>query len=359
MPRRLRATLAGVEPRQCVGGRFGLEVKVSLIRNSWGRTALIVACSALALAACSGTGKKKPRLAYEERPVELLYSTGADRLDRRQWAGAVNYFQEVERQHPYSEWSRRSILMQAYAHYQANDYPEAIGDSDRFIQLYPGNPAAAYAHYIKAICYFEQIVDVNRDQAATGQALDSLRDVVLRYPTTEYAADARLKIDMVNDQLAGKEMTIGRYYLRQGDTLAAINRFKTVVDRYQTTTHTPEALYRMVESYLTLGLLDEARRNGAVLGYNYPGDPWYGDAYKLLTSKGLRPAVEPKSGGGLIKIPFRKNKNQTVPPPNSGTASAVREEVSTGDAGGKTKITSVPVGKEPPKVIEPPPPSQD
>ena len=219
---------------------------MSSVRTS-AKVVLVTAACALALSACAGNGKKKPRLAYEERPVELLYATGADRLDRRQWNQAVNYFQEVERQHPYSEWSRRAILMQAYAHYQANDYPEAIGDADRFIQLYPGNPTAAYAHNINAICYFEQIVDVNRDQAATGQALSALRDVVQRYPRTEYAADARLKIDMVNDQLAGKEMTIGRWYLNQGDTLAATNRFKTVVDRYQTTSHTPEALYRLVE----------------------------------------------------------------------------------------------------------------
>jgi len=283
------------------------------------KVVLVTAACALALSACAGNGEKKPRLAYEERPVELLYATGADRLDRRQWNQAVNYFQEVERQHPYSEWSRRSILMQAYAHYQGNDYAEAVADADRFIQLYPGNPTAAYAHYIKAICYFEQIVDVNRDQAATGQALNALRDVVQRYPRTEYAADARLKIDMVNDQLAGKEMTIGRWYLRQGDTLAATNRFKTVIDRYQTTSHTPEALYRLVESYLTLGLLEEAKRNGAVLGYNYPGDAWYGDAYKLLTSKGLRPAVEPKSDGGrgLFRLPFTRDKEKTIEPPKA------------------------------------------
>jgi outer membrane protein assembly factor BamD len=297
-----------------VGARVGLEVKVFLKSKS-SRAVLIATVCALAVSACAAKPKKKLRLAYEERPVELLYATGADRLDRRQWNQAVDYFQEVERQHPYSEWSRRSILMQAYAHYESNDYNEAIADADRFIQLYPGNPTAAYAHYIKAICYFEQIVDVNRDQAATGQALDSLRDVVQRYPTTEYAHDARLKIDMVNDQLAGKEMTIGRWYLRQGDTLAGINRFKTVVDRYQTTSHTPEALYRLVEGYLTIGLLDEAKRNGAVLGYNYPGDPWYGSAYKLLTSKGLRPAIEPKAGGGLFKMPFVKDKSKTAKPP--------------------------------------------
>lgn len=270
------------------------------------------------MGACSSLrGKGKPKLAYEERPVELLYSTGANYLDRRLWSQAVDYFQEVERQHPYSEWARRSILMQAFAHYEGNNYEEAIADSDRFIQLYPGNPAAAYAHYLKAICYFEQIVDVGRDQAYTLQALDNLREVVQRYPNTEYARDARVKIDMVNDQLAGKEMTIGRWYLRQGDTLAAIGRFKTVIDRYQTTSHAPEALYRLVESYLTLGLIEEAKRNGSVLGYNYPGDPWYADAYKLLTSSGLRPAVEPSGKGrrGLFHIPFRRDKSQTVKPP--------------------------------------------
>lgn len=291
---------------------------MSLLRNSRTRTALVVGVAVLALAGCAGK-KKQPRLAYEERPVELLYATGANRLDRGLWNQAVQYFGEVERQHPYSEWSRRAILMTAYAHYQANDYAEAIGDADRFISLYPGNPAAAYAHYLKAICYFEQIVDVGRDQAATGQALANLTEVVQRYPRTEYAADARLKIDMVNDQLAGKEMTIGRYYLRQGDTLAAIGRFKTVVERYQTTTHTPEALYRLVEAYLTLGLMEEAKRNGAVLGYNYPGDVWYRDAYRLLTSRGLRPSVEPeqRERRSLVsRLPFVKDKDATIKPPS-------------------------------------------
>jgi outer membrane protein assembly factor BamD len=272
---------------------------------------------ALAAAGCSGRGKKKPQLAYEERPVELLYSAGAQRLDRRQWSQAVQYFQEVERQHPYSEWARRSILMQAFAHYEGNDYDEAIGDANRFIQLYPGNPSAGYAYYLRSVCYFEQIADVGRDQAATGQALNALQEVVQRYPNSEYAADARLKIDMVKDQLAGKEMTVGRYYLRAGDSLAAIGRFHNVIDRYQTTSHTPEALYRLVEAYLTIGLVEEAKRNGAVLGYNYPGDRWYADAYKLLTSKGFRPAVEPKRGGkrGGVRIPFIQKKSTTIAPP--------------------------------------------
>ena len=299
---------------------------MSVVRNSWARPALIAGVCALALAGCAGKGKKKPELAYEERPVDLLYSAGAERLDHRRWSEAVQYFQEVERQHPYSEWARRSILMQAFAHYEANNYDEAIADANRFIQLYPGNPSAGYAHYLKAVCYFEQIADVGRDQAATMQALDALQDVVQRYPNTEYAQDARLKIDMVSDQLAGKEMTIGRYYLRGGDTLAAIGRFKSVVDKYQTTSHTPEGLYRLVEAYLTLGLIEEAKRNGAVLGYNYPGDPWYAEAYKLLTSKGYRPAVEPKVGGrrGILHIPFIHRKSTTVAPPAAAPATTAQ-----------------------------------
>ncbi|MCA6306612.1 MAG: outer membrane protein assembly factor BamD, partial [Phenylobacterium sp.] len=181
--------------------------------------------------------------------------------------------------------------------------------------LYPGNPSAAYAHYLKAICYFDQIVDVGRDQASTGQALAALRDVVQRFPKTEYAADARLKIDMVNDQLAGKEMSVGRYYLRQGDTLAAIGRFQTVIQRYQTTTHAPEALYRLVEANLTLGLAEEARRNGAVLGFNYPGDYWYREAYALLTSKDLRPAVTPDGKAKRrLPLPFIRDPAKTLPP---------------------------------------------
>ena len=216
-----------------------------------GRVAAVFAVMFIALAAAGCAREKpKPRLVYQERPVELLYATGAAKLDEKRWGEAISYFREVERQHPYSEWSRRAILMTAYAHYQGNAYADAIEDADRFISLYPGNPSTAYAFYLKAVCYFEQIVDVGRDQASTEQALAALSDVIARYPRSEYAADARLKIDMVRDQLAGKEMTIGRYYLRQGQTLAAIGRFRTVVDKYQTTSHTPEALYRLVEAYM-------------------------------------------------------------------------------------------------------------
>jgi outer membrane protein assembly factor BamD len=279
-------------------------------------TILAATAAVLLLSGCAGK-TKRPELAYEERPVELLYSTGADRLDKRRWTDAVDYFREVERQHPYSEWSRRAILMTAYAHYEANQYADALADADRFIQLYPGNPSAVYAYYLRAICYFEQIVDVGRDQAATEQALNALREVTQRFPNSEYAQDARLKVDMVNDQLAGKEMTIGRYYLRNGQTLAAIGRFRTVVDRYQTASHTPEALYRLVEAYLTIGLADEAKRNGSVLGYNYPGDAWYSDGYKLLTSNNLRPSIEPKSPGAKRSYLQRliQRKDDTLPPP--------------------------------------------
>jgi outer membrane protein assembly factor BamD len=299
-----------------------------VLRHKWGRSAVIIAAltCALALSACAGKAKK-PTLRYEERPVELLYATGADRLDRHLWAEAVDYFREVERQHPYSEWARRAILMTAYAHYQANQYNDAIEDADRFLSLYPGNPSAVYAYYLKAICYFEQITDVGRDQAYTESALAGLRDVVTRYPRSEYAADARLKIDMVNDQLAGKEMAVGRYYLREGQTLSAIGRFRTVVDKYQTTSHTPEALYRLVEAYLTIGLVDEARKNGAVLGYNFPGDQWYADAYKLLTSKGLRPAQPPMEKGAKKSFLQRliQGKDSTLPPPADGSSGATAE----------------------------------
>jgi len=241
--------------------------------------------AAASLSACMGA-KKKPELAYVERPVDQLYATGAARLDQRRWQEAVDYFEEVERQHPYSEWSRRAILMTAYAYYEGNQYEDAIAAAERFIQLYPGSPSAAYAYYLKAICHFEQIMDVQRDQGSTQNALAALTDVARRYPTSDYAADARVKIDMVNDQLAGKEMAVGRWYLRQNQPLAAIGRFKSVIDKHQTTSHTPEALYRLVEAYLTLGLVEEAKRNAAVLGHNFPGDRWYQDAFQMMERRG-------------------------------------------------------------------------
>ena len=304
-----------------------------------GRSPVIfVLVASLALTGClhrHGKGGKKPDLSYQERPVELLYSTGATALDKHQWNDGVAYFKEVERQHPYSEWARRAILMQAYAHYQANQYTDAVTDAERFVDLYPGNASAAYAYYLKAECYFEQIVDVGRDQGFTEQAREGMRQVVQRYPKSEYAADARLKLDMINDQLAGKEMAVGRYYLRSDQPFAAIGRFKTVVDMYQTTSHTPEALYRLVEAYLTLGIIDEAKRNAAVLGYNFPGDIWYSDAYKLMTSKGLRPLVEPVSvqrPGFFHKLLGAKTPAEakgSAPPPPETTPGLVKPDTDT------------------------------
>jgi len=250
---------------------------------------LVAGCSSMSL-----PGRRPPPVAaYTERPVELLYLTGMSALDAGYFQDSTLYFEEVERQHPYSEWARRSILMAAYAHYRAGQYPESVADTERFVALFPGNSAAPYAYYLRGLNYFDQIVDVGRDQATTQQAEAAFRDLISRYPRTDYAADARLKMDMVADQLAGKELAIGRYYLREGSTLAAIGRFKTVIERYQTTSHAPEALYRLVEAYLILGVTEEAKRNAAVLGYNYPGDRWYADAYALMVNKGIQPEQRP------------------------------------------------------------------
>jgi outer membrane protein assembly factor BamD len=257
---------------------------------------LLATASVAGLTACAGKGKQE-HLVYEERPVELLYNTGMEQLDQKDWSDAVLYFQEVQRQHPYSEWSRRAIVMTIYADYQGDKYDDASAAADQFIKLYPGSDLTPYAYYMKAICQFEQIMDVGRDQGFTTNAEALLTDIIRRYPGTEYARDAQVKLDMVHDQLAGKEMDIGRWYLNDNQPLAAIGRFKGVVENYQTTSHTPEALYRLVEANEMLGLTEEAKRDGAVLGYNYPGDPWYARAYKLLTSKGQRPEVTPDPKG--------------------------------------------------------------
>ncbi|MGX1746422.1 MULTISPECIES: outer membrane protein assembly factor BamD [unclassified Brevundimonas] len=264
-------------------------------KSRTGLTLLTVAVAALSLSACAGN-KPRQKLAYEERPVEALYNTGYQRLQSKRWMDAVDYFQEVERQHPYSEWARRAILMQVYAYYQNNNYQDAIAAADRFIALFPGNPSASYAFYMKAVCNFEQIVDVGRDQGYAEAALAGLRDVVRRYPGSTYATDARVKIDMVNDQLAGKEMTVGRYYQRANQPLGALNRYKTVINNpdFQRTSHTPEALYRLVEVNLSLGLTEEATRNAAVLGHNFPGSPWYAEAYVLLNERGQSLDVKPE-----------------------------------------------------------------
>lgn len=239
----------------------------------------------ISLAACGGAKKD----AYIEKPVDDLYNQAMDQMVEERYSQAATSFDQVESQHPYSIWATKAQLMAAYAQYESGSYDQAIIAADRFIQLHPGNRDVAYAYYLKAISYYVQIVDVERDQKTTELALKALDDVVRRFPDTKYARDAKLKLDFTRDHLAGKDMEIGRYYLRRGEYLAAMNRFKRVIDKYQTTTHVPEALERLTECYLALGLIDEARRTSAVLGYNYPGSQWYADTYALVTG-GKEPA---------------------------------------------------------------------
>ena len=245
----------------------------------------VMGAVALSLTACAGRDREE--LAYVEQPVETLYAEAFEKMQRSRYDEAAAYFDEVERQHPFSEWARRSMLMAAYANYRQSQYDEAISDAQRFIALHPGNASAPYAYYLIALSYYERIYDVGRDQSTTQQALQALEQVVRRYPDTPYAQDARLKIDMTRDHLAGKEMSVGRWYLRNGYHLAAINRFQNVIREYETTSHTPEALHRLVEAYVSLGVDEEARQIAAVLGYNFSGSEWYEDSYDLLTSRGI------------------------------------------------------------------------
>lgn len=248
--------------------------------------------ASLTLGACQGNKSKQQR-AYVERPVEVLYNTAAKELDTRDYAEAISLFNEVERQHPYSEWARRSTLMSAFAAYQSRKYDDAIATARRYISLNPGSEDAAYAYHLVATSYFEQIVDVGRDQRTTELTKASLDELLRRFPTTEYAKDAQLKMDMVDDQLAGKEMEVGRWYLKREEHLPAINRFSRVITDFDTTTHAPEALYRLVESYMSVGLKGEALAAAAVLGYNHPESVWYKDAYKIMSAEGLDPNAVP------------------------------------------------------------------
>jgi outer membrane protein assembly factor BamD len=239
----------------------------------------------LALGAC-GSDKEEE---YVERPVEELYNEGLDALHAGENDDAATLFDEVERQHPYSTWATRAQLMAAYSHYREARYDDALNAIDRFLSLHPGHQSAPYAYYLRALCYYEQIADVTRDQKNTELALAALGEVVRRYPESPYGRDAQLKIDLTHDHLAGKDMEIGRFYLKRGEYQAAINRFRRVVERYQTTTHVPEALHRLTEAYLALGIVDEAQTAAAVLGHNYPGSEWYADSYLLLTGVDARP----------------------------------------------------------------------
>jgi outer membrane protein assembly factor BamD len=258
-------------------------------------TVMTAALASAILAACASNQPK-----YVERPVEEIYNEAMNQLGQRNYVAAAKAFDEVERQHPYSVWATKAQLMSAFAYYQKNRYDEAIIALDRFIQLHPGNKEIAYAYYLKGLSYYEQISDVGRDQRITDNALKSLQEVVTRFPDSTYARDAKLKIDLARDHLAGKEMEIGRWYLNQRQYLAAIGRFRSVIEQYQVTTHVPEALHRLTECYLGLGVRDEAQTAAAVLGYNFPGSPWYLDTYALLEGVDLRP--DKKSGSWLSKI---------------------------------------------------------
>lgn len=245
------------------------------------RKAFLSAFLLCALTACSSTGDKE-EAPVETASVEDLYERASTAMDEENYVEATKYFEEVERQHPYSKWSRRAQLLGAYSSYLDQRYEEAVVSLDRYIQLHPGADDVDYAFYLKALCFYEQISDVRRDQDMTLQAVKALNTLIQRFPNSEYSRDAMLKRDLTLDHLAGKEMEIGRYYLNRGHINAAINRFRVVAIHYQTTTHVAEALHRLVEAYVTLGLKQEAYQVAAVLGHNYPGSKWYERSYALL-----------------------------------------------------------------------------
>jgi outer membrane protein assembly factor BamD len=254
------------------------------ILSSSARAIVLLTLSAAVLSGCA-RGRGGPDVAdrsYIARDVETLYNFGKDTLDKRRYQQAALIFDEVERQHPYSVWARRAQLMAAFSHYAARQYNESILSAQRFLSLHPGNKDAPYAYYLIALSHYERINSVDRDQKTTDQALSALTEVLRRFPDTPYAADARIKIDLARDHLAAKEMDIGRFYQDRRQLLAAESRFRAVVDKYDTTSHTPEALHRLVEVYLALGIPQEARKTAAVLGHNYPGSKWYERSYRLV-----------------------------------------------------------------------------
>ncbi len=249
---------------------------------------------ALALAGCSGPTSKKEE--FEQLPPGEIFQMAEEQLADGNPEQAAQTFSEIDRLYPFSQLAKRAIIMSAFSSYQAGDYSAARASARRYLDLYPSDKDAAYAQHLIALSYYDNIVDVGRDQGTTERALQSLREVVNRYPDSEFARDAQLKIDLTLDHLAGKEMEIGRYYLKQGHYQAAVNRFRTVVDKYQTTSQVPEALHRLVEANLEIGLEREAIAAAAVLGHNYPGSAWYANSYALLTGRNVLPAGEDADG---------------------------------------------------------------
>lgn len=247
------------------------------------RTAvLILACVAILPATGCARNRAKGDTAYVARDVNTLYAAAKRTMDQGDYLAAAKLFDEVERQHPYSVWARRAQIMSAFNYYLGQKYTDSISSAQRFLTIHPGNSEASYAYYLVAMSYYQQIADVTRDQAITQQASDSFGELIRRYPDSRYAADARLKLDLINDHLAGKEMEVGRFYERSGNWLAASLRFREVVAKYQTSSHAPEALERLVEAYLTLGTPIEAYKTAAVLGKNYAGSYWYRQSLRLL-----------------------------------------------------------------------------
>src|ERR1700732_1044692 len=241
-------------------------------------------------------GSKDDDSAVIEEPADKLYNEGLYLLnDKKEYKAAAKKFEEVDRQHPYSDWARKSLIMSAFAYYEGGEYDDSISAAKRYVTLHPGSPDAAYAQFLIGSSYFDRIPDISRDQDRTEKAVAELEEVVRKFPNTEYAIAAKKKIDIARDQLAGKEVDIGRWYMQKKDYTGAINRFKVVVTRYQTTRHVEEALMRLTEAYMTLGIVDEAQTSAAVLGHNFPDSPWYQDAYNLVKARGLEPEENKKS----------------------------------------------------------------
>jgi outer membrane protein assembly factor BamD len=266
------------------------------LRRSVSKLGAPAAGLVLALLATTLAGCAKDEDYVPDSPADLLYNEGLYLLNNKQdYKEAAKKFDEVDRENPYSDWARKALLMSAYSYYQAEDYENCVNSAKRYVTLHPGSPDAAYAQYLIGASYYDQILDVSRDQARADKAIDALQEVVRKYPNSEYAIQAKKKIDMARDQLAGKEMQVGRYYLDHRDFIGAINRFKVVVTQYQTTRHVEEALERLTEAYVALGITDEAQTAAAVLGHNFPESPWYKDAYNLVKNAGQEPNENKKS----------------------------------------------------------------
>lgn len=259
------------------------------------RPTLAALALTLALGACSNGGDDPFADPYEERSAASIFAEGEQLLNEGDEEAAAETFEALERVHPASEWAKRAMMMAAFAYYQGGDYDQAVAAAQRYIQWYPADTDAAYAQYLIGMSHYDRIMDVERDQAETRRALQELEKVVRRYPQSEYAREAALKIDLTRDQLAGKEMLVGRYYLGQGNYTASINRFKEVLAQYQTTSHAPEALHRLVEAYLSLGIESEARTAAAVLGHNFPGSKWYEASYALMQGADIAPFEDRES----------------------------------------------------------------